>query len=313
MQTPVRVANSWQIPHEMQGLRVDQYLQRHIGRISRERAQRIINAVDFLIDDKAVKPSMRVRAGQKATLQRFAPDKREDIGDYTVEVVYEDNDLVVVNKPAGLSIHPTANCLYRTLTHWLRTHYPEHKINPCHRIDKETSGLVVCAKNRPSESLIKRAFMTGAVGKSYLAVVEGVVKQSLCVSIPLGLQKERGLVAIRMIEDREGKEAVTRVKPLWTDHESQRSLLLCHPQTGRQHQIRAHLSLVGHPLLGDKLYGKPDEFFDRLTRGFDDGLKDLAHPRHALHAARLRFSLRGKRYVLRSPLPADLQTLIATR
>lgn len=306
-----RVSSNWLVPNEMQGLRVDQYLQRHVGRISRERAQRIILAKDLLVDGNAVKLSSRVRAGQKITLMRFAPDSREDIEDFDVDIVHDDDDVVVINKPAGLSIHPTANCLYKTLTHWLRTRFPDEKINPCHRIDKETSGLVVCAKNRQAESLIKKAFMRGEVSKAYLAVVEGIVEKPLTIDLPLGLQKDRGLVAIRMIEDREGKEAKTVVKPLFRDHHQQRSLVLCHPKTGRQHQIRAHLSLRGHPLLGDKLYGQPDEFFDRLSQGFDDGLATLAHTRHALHAARLRFKLRGQRYVLRADLPQDLRDLIA--
>jgi 23S rRNA pseudouridine1911/1915/1917 synthase len=308
----LRVSTSWRVPREMHGLRVDQFLQRHIGRISRERAQRIILTRDFLLDEREVKPSMRVRAGQRATLIRFAPDKSEDIADFDVGIVYEDADLLVVNKPAGLSIHPTANCLYKTLTHWLRTQFPGAKINPCHRIDKETSGLVVCAKNRQSEALVKRAFMTGAIAKSYLAVVEGLLEEPRTITIPIGLQKSRGLVAIRMIEDREGKEAKTLVMPLMRDQVAHHSLVLCHPKTGRQHQIRAHLSLIGHPLVGDKLYGKPDEFFDRLTRGFDDGLLELGHKRHALHAARLRMSFKGKRHVFRAPFPRDLADLIGT-
>lgn len=295
----------------MHGLRADQYLQRYIGRISRERAQRIILAQDFLIDDKVVvKLSSRVRMGQKATLFRFAPDRMEDINDFHVGIVYEDKDILVVDKPCGLAIHPTANCLYKTLTHWLRTHYHGKRINPCHRLDKETSGLVVCAKNRASESSIKTAFMNGHVAKSYLAVVEGLVYEPAQIAIPLGLQKGRGLVAIRMIEDADGKEALTAMRPLWRDPSTYRSLVLCHPKTGRQHQIRAHLSLHGHALVGDKLYGKPDEFFDRLSRGFDDGLQELAHTRHALHAARIKFTLHNRRFAFRSPLPDDLRGLI---
>lgn len=305
-----RVSSSWRVPDDMHGLRADLCLQRHIGRISRERAQRIIFALDFLIDDKSVKPSLRVRAGQKATLFRFAPDQVNDVYAFDVGVIYEDDDVVVVNKPAGLSIHPTANCLYKTLTHWLRTHFPGQKINPCHRIDKETSGLVVCAKTRASESIIKRAFMTGGVQKTYLAVVEGRPHPQT-INLALGLQRDRGLVAIRMIEDREGKDAVTKIRSLVHDVERNRSLVLCLPKTGRQHQIRAHLSLIGHAIVGDKLYSKPDEFFDRLTRGFDDGLAELGHTRHALHAARLRITLKGKQLRLQAPFPDDLKNLIA--
>lgn len=161
-----KVRSSWPVSSDMHGLRADQCLKRRIGRISRARAQRIIKAQEFLLDGRPVKLSTRVKEGQLATLIRRAPDEKDDIENFKVEIVYEDNNILVVNKPYGLNIHPSANCLYKTLTHWLRVNFPAQKINPCHRIDKETSGLVVCAKNRLFESKIKSLFMRGGIKKN---------------------------------------------------------------------------------------------------------------------------------------------------
>lgn len=159
-----KVESHWQIPSEMHNLRADQYLARRIGRISRTRASSIIEAKDFLLDGRAVKSSSRVKSGQRATIRRLPPDHVDDVNDFDVKIIYEDNDILVVDKPPHLSIHPTANCLYKTLTHWLRKNFAG-KIHPCHRIDKETSGVVVCAKNPKVESAIKKNFMYGHVQK----------------------------------------------------------------------------------------------------------------------------------------------------
>src|SRR5580704_795437 len=123
-QTINKVSCHWLVKKEFAGLRVDTYLKQHIGRISRTRVQRIIKAHDFLLNDKTLKPSARVYDGQRATLLRYAPDDKKDIDDFTVKILYEDEGILVVDKPAGLSIHPNANCLYKTLTYWLRTTFP---------------------------------------------------------------------------------------------------------------------------------------------------------------------------------------------
>ncbi len=304
-----RVQSSWSVPSPMHGLRADQCLQRRIGRISRARAQSIIKAQDFLLDGAPVKQAMRVREGQIATLIRVAPDRDHEVNDFSVTIVYEDNHLLVVNKPYGLSIHPSANCLYKTLTHWLRTNYTGQKINPCHRIDKETSGLVICAKTRVMEAKIKQLFMKGLVAKTYIAVVDGHLEKNQLINKALGLQGSKGLVAIRMIEDKNGKESATKVRLLLYDKKTDRSLVFCKPYTGRQHQIRAHLSLIGHGIVGDKLYNHGDNFFDDwCNRLLDESA--LVHPRHALHARSVRFRVGGKLYFFKCSIPDDFYHLI---
>lgn len=302
--TIMKLGSSWHISSDFNGLRVDQYLTRRVGRISRARAQKIIKAKDFLLDGQEVKLSFRVKEGQVATLFRFAPDEKEDVHKFNVEKIYENEDFLVVNKPYGLSIHPSANCLYKTLTHWLRVNYPGQKLNPCHRIDKETSGLVVCAKNRKFESSVKKQFMQGQVKKAYLAIVSGCMSEKKIISLPLGLQRGRGLVSIKMIHDFQGKEAQTVVKPVKFLTKTNRTLVLCKPLTGRQHQIRAHLALIGHGIVGDKLYSAGEKFFDAWTKREVDE-SSLEHHRHALHARALSFCYGNKNYRFTTKIPKD--------
>jgi 23S rRNA pseudouridine1911/1915/1917 synthase len=304
----IPVSSQWIVPSEVHGLRVDQYLQRKIGRISRARVQRIIRARDFLLDGAHVKVSQRIKYGQKAMLIRLSPDSPHEIHAINIPIIFENEDFLVVNKPAGLSIHPSANCLFKTLTYWLRIQRPHEKINPCHRIDKETSGLVICAKNRRFESMLKKLFMKGFVKKSYVAITLGKINAQT-IAIPLALQRERGLVAIRMIADTLGKKALTKVRPVYYNEHEDKSLVLCRPYTGRQHQIRAHLAAVGHPIIGDKLYFHGDEFFDAYCRRQNQSKP--SHPRHALHARALSFYLDNKRYKFFCALPDDFKTLLS--
>lgn len=302
-----KLENSWPVPSHLEGLRADQYLTLKIKRISRCKAKAIIDQGDFLLNDKMIKPSFRVRQGQKATLRRFPPDMKDDIKKFDVKVIYEDEDILIINKPAFLNIHPTANCLYRTLTYWLKVNYPKKKINPCHRLDKETSGIVVCAKTRPVESQIKKLFMNNQVNKTYIAKVKGLFEKKLIkINKPLALQKSRGLVAIRMIEDREGKPSLTIAKGLNYDKEKDLTYVLLKPKTGRQHQIRAHLSLIGYPIVGDKLYGNTDEFFnDHYKKSFMGKAFFTNQIRQKLHAFKISFMLNGHFYKFKSKIPED--------
>lgn len=302
------LTQTWHIAKDIEGLRADQFLQRYLGRISRKRAQRIIQAHDFKINGEAIKPSFRVKVGQQASLTRFAPDQKNVIDDFVIPVLYQDDNLLVIDKPAGLNIHPSANCLYQTVTYWLRTQFFNERPHPSHRIDKETSGVLLCAKNRHTDRDLKIMFSKNKVDKTYLAIAKGQVSAQV-INKPLALQASRGLVAIRMIEDQNGKQSVTRIRPLFYDAKTDRSLVFCKPKTGRQHQIRAHLALIGHPIVGDKLYGQADEFFDSYVKRKIDPV--FEHPRHALHAARLRIKYHEKIFLFKSKFPTDLEGLLS--
>lgn len=309
---PEAVVLRWRVPDDADDERADVYLARKVRRLSRSRAQRIIRQGDFRLADGPLKPSTRLCRGAVVELWRMPPDE-PPAGAADPEVLYEDARLLVVDKPPDLAVHPSARYLKHTLTAWLKARAaPGQRVaNPCHRLDRETSGVLVCAKERAAESQVKTAFAGGRTEKTYLAIARGRVREAKELSYPLALQGERGLVKIRMIHDDDGLESLTLVEPLAYDAATDRTLVRCCPRTGRQHQIRAHLALFGHPLVGDKLYAMGDEWFDAYTRG--EGTADdpaLDHRRHALHAHRLVLSVGEEGYDFRSPLPADLTALL---
>lgn len=311
---PRAVVMRWPVPEEADGVRADVYLCLRLRRLSRTRAQRVVRQGDFRTAYGPLKPSSRLQCGVMVELWRLPPD--EPLADGAVSspgVLYVDEALLVLNKPPHLAVHPTARYLRQTVTAWLRDRTEEGARipNPCHRLDRETSGVLLCAKTRVAEAAAKERFAHGDVEKTYLAVVRGQLSEPRLIDLPLALQGERGLVKLRMVHDDAGLPSETRVRPLGFDPLTQRSLVACHPKTGRQHQIRAHLALVGFPLVGDKLYGMGDEWFDAHTRGQAD-LADpaLDHVRHALHAYELSLTVQGNTHSFRAPLPADLAALL---
>lgn len=309
---PDAVMLSWQVPLECGGMRADRYLALKVGRLSREKIQKLIRKGDFRSAHGPFKPSQRLKGGEHVELWRIPPDSESDAFPEPT-IIVEDPNLLVLDKPAGLPIHPSARYLYRTLTHWLRKQGNGVPIaHPCHRLDRETSGIILCAKSKKAESSIKTLFMNGEVSKSYIAIVEGKSPPRFLIDVPLALQGDRGLVHIRMIHDSNGLPSQTAVSSVIYDEELNRSLVVCMPRTGRQHQIRAHLADAGYPIVGDKLYGMGDAYFDAFTKGLEppEGAK-IAHTRHALHAWKLSFYLDGVRSQMAAPLPADFEKLLS--
>lgn len=295
---PDAVMQRWKIPDFLGGMRADHYLVHRVGRLSRCKAQRMIDAGDFRAERGPLKPSRRLWRGEVVELWRFPPDDpNEALPEVTI--IAENEDFIVVNKPAHLTIHPTAQHLYQTLTHWFRLNFPENTPHPCHRLDRETSGVLVAAKSQRAQSDIKRAFMNGEVEKVYLALVIGHMKEALVADWPLALQGDRGLVRIRMIRDEDGMPSMTYFKPLNYNAELNQTLVECRPKTGRQHQIRAHLAGEGFPIVDDKLYAMGDEFFDARSRWQTDESHELH--RHALHAFSISFRFDGKTHYFEAP------------
>ena len=308
---PRAVVSRWEVPPDHDGDRADVVLVGKVRRLSRARAQRIIAAGDFRGPGGALKASARLPVGTTVELWRIPPDEKDARTDPAL--LHEDDDLVVVDKPGDLVVHPSARYLHATLTSWLKEHAADvggRVANPCHRLDRETSGVLVCAKSAAAERALKIAFAEGRVEKRYLAIVRGVVDAPFTVDAPLALQGERGLVRIRMVVDDAGLPSRTDVEPLRCA--GGRTLVAATPRTGRQHQIRAHLAHAGFPIVGDKLYAMGDAWFDAFTRRAlsDDERAALDHPRQALHAERCAFALHGVRREFVAPLPADLAALI---
>ena len=306
----------WQVPENVKPTRADLYLTQKIQRLSRSRAQRVVQRGDFRSAQGPFKASSKVSAGMQVELWRFPPDEKREDGE-APKVLYDQQNLLVLNKPGDLAIHPSAKYLFQTVTAWLQERADEHGpgeqvAHPCHRLDRETSGVLVCASDKRVEREVKMAFADGKVAKQYLAVVRGHLRAAARLTFPLALQGERGLVRIRMVEDEHGLPSVTGITPLAYDATTGRTLVRAEPHTGRQHQIRAHLALAGHPLVGDKLYHMGDAFFDAYSRGEADNTDArLEHPRHALHAYQVSWrDETGSELCFRAPFPPELAALL---
>jgi 23S rRNA pseudouridine1911/1915/1917 synthase len=294
------------------GWRLDRYLQQKIRRLSRERIQRLIETRLEHEGPGRLKPSTRVVPGMRFALLKEAEPEPETPLDFGV--VLDDGDLVVVDKPAGLPVHPTARYAAHTFTALARERFPGRKVDPAHRIDRETSGLLACGGSPEMTRALKASFARGRVGKTYLALVLGApAEDAFEVEAALRLSGASG-VRVRMHVHAEGLPSRTafevrgrRVAP----DGAPVALVACHPRTGRQHQIRAHLHHAGLHLVGDKIYGPDEMIFDRFTRGAltDDDHSALRLPRQALHAWRLELPhpRTRERMALEAPLPADLR------
>ena len=306
------IAHHFVVEIECHGWRLDRFLQKKIRRLSRARIQRVING-DCDVAGRPARPGMRVYTGQAVSFRRPAPPEPEvprDIG-----TAPADPSFYVLEKPAGLPIHPTARYHYSTLTAVLRERFPDEKLQVAHRLDRETSGLLLVARNFAAASSLKTAFQRRQVQKRYLALVHGsIASDELLLDQPIGPAGSvvRVRMSVRSIEDG-GLPARTAVTVL--RRSDAYTLVECRPHTGRQHQIRVHLDAIGHPIVGDKLY--PDEsLFLHWAEGGDAAIAgELPLSRHALHAAGLRFfhPVSQEPVEVASPLPQDLVAFVAAQ
>ncbi len=295
-----------------EGWRLDRYIKEKIPRLSRERVQHLIAHRLEFDGARTLKPSTRVVSGLSFALLR----EREPEPDAPLDfrVVHDDGALVVVDKPAGLPVHPTARYSANTFTAAARTRFPGRKIDPAHRIDRETSGLLACGGAPAYTTRLKAEFARGAVAKTYLALVLGDPdSDAFEVDAPLALTGASA-VRLRMHVDSAGLPSATAFEVLGrraAPDGTPVALLACRPRTGRQHQIRAHLLHAGLPMVGDKIYGPDERIFDRFTRRemTDEDRTLLRLSRHALHAWRLELPHPQTREIvkLEAELPRDLR------
>ncbi len=312
------------------GKRIDAYLASRYTDYSRAVIQKVIDADAVRVNGRPVKASYRVRTGDRVAihlpeLSEAAPEP-EDI---PIEVIYEDEALTVVNKPPGMVTHPARGNWRGTLVNALQFHYDtlstlagEHRPGIVHRLDRDTTGLLVVLKDEQAHRRLALQFELREVHKEYLALVHGVPQRdSDYIERSIGFHPTvREKMAIRAPEDG-GKTAVTfyEVVERFRDF----ALVRCKPQTGRTHQIRIHLTHIGHPILADKLYSGRDRITladvvvaDRRTAPAPENAGITLIDRQALHAHRLRFRhpLSGQDLELTAPLPEDMErTLQALR
>jgi 23S rRNA pseudouridine1911/1915/1917 synthase len=310
------------------GWRLDRYLQEKLGRASRAQVQRLIK--EALIQDgpRRLKASTPVSPGMTIRLRKEEVPEPGGLPD-ALPILFDDGEVLVVDKPAGLPVHPTARYFMGTATTILGRDHRDaegRRPDPAHRLDRETSGALVCGRTPAITRRLKALFAPGdgapKVEKRYLAICEGhPTWDEKRIAHPLALLGEHA-VRIRMsivaADHPEARPAVTvaRVKARYTgEGGAPFALLACTLETGRQHQIRAHLHAEGHPIVGDKIYGPDESIFIRFTEGAltEADRRRLRLDRHALHAAELCLPhpRTGERLDLEAPLPEDLQDFLA--
>jgi len=282
--------------------RLDKFLAEALPDLSRSYIQKLIAAGQISVNDGLPKPSDSVQAGDSIIVRVPPPQPLQVLAEpIPLAIVYEDADVLVVDKPAGMVVHPAHGHHTGTLVNALLAHCSElsgiggtARPGIVHRLDKDTSGLIVVAKNDLAHRTLQRQFRRRQVTKTYLALVEGLVTASTgLIDAPIGRDpKERKRMAV--VPD--GREARTDYRVL--EAFAQHTFLEAHPITGRTHQIRIHLASIGHPIVGDRVYGY------RKQR--------LPLERHFLHAAHIAFNLPSsrERIELQSQLPEDLTMLL---
>lgn len=289
------------------GVRLDLALKNHQPDVSRVRWFKLIKSGHVTVDGKRVKPSYTLKGDE--VVEVIMPETLEtDIvaEDIPLEIVFEDGDLLVVNKPAGMVVHPAPGHYSGTLVNAILGYCPdiagiggERRPGIVHRLDKDTSGLIVVAKNDKTLHFLQDQFRARTVKKRYLALVEDIPgRATATIDAPIGRDpKQRKKMAVI----RPGSSAVSRpaqtlynIQTTYDNH----ALVECWPLTGRTHQIRVHMAFIGHPLVGDRVYGR------RKQR--------LPLKRHFLHAAGITFQRPNNPdpLTLTAPLASDLQHLL---
>ena len=285
------------------GERLDRTLAAQLPDMSRAQLQRLVKDGAVTVNDRLSKPAYRVEPGDAITvLLPEEPEAAVRPEPIPLSVVYEDDFLLAVDKPAGMVVHPAAGHTSGTLVNALLARYPSsadvgglERAGIVHRLDKDTSGLLLVAKDAATHDALQRQFKRRQVQKTYLALVEGRVSpREGVIEAPVGRnRKERK----RMSVTRSGRPALTRYRVTETFREH--SLLEVQPHTGRTHQVRVHLNWLGHPVVGDRVYGWRNQ--------------PLLPERHFLHAWMLCFThpTSGEEMTLAAPLPPELDRLLA--
>jgi 23S rRNA pseudouridine1911/1915/1917 synthase len=311
---------------EHAGKRLDQFLAVHFPEVSRNRLQQLIESRQVEVNRAPAKPSLRLRGGEsiRVLAAPHAPPLRAIAEDIPLEVVYEDDDLAVINKPAGMMVHAGSGATDSSRNRGTLVNALMHRFAPLsqvggplrpgivHRLDKNTSGLLVVAKNDQAHHKLGSQFMQREVKKKYVALVHGWLKQSRG-TIHTTISRDR-VRRTRMTTRRSaGREAVTHylVKKQLDSPWGRFSLLEVTIETGRTHQIRVHLASLGHPVVGDTLYGAPREL-PPATNAKRSGLTSLSLARSFLHAAELSFChpRTGRQLHYAAPLPGDLDAFL---
>lgn len=301
------------IPQSLAGSRLDQALPKLLPDYSRSRLQAWIKEDLVRVDGQPAIPKQKVWGGEKIELQpQASPDESAFAAeDIALDIVYEDDHILVINKPAGMVVHPAAGNWQGTLLNALLHHTPQLKDLPragiVHRLDKETSGLLVVAKTIAAQTSLVRQLQARTVKREYRAIVWGEVWKNGTVETQIGRHPHaRTKMAVTRVG---GKPAITHYEVL--ERFAVHTYLRCRLETGRTHQIRVHMQHIGAPLVGDPVYGLRGIVPHRaMSQTLRDALKGFK--RQALHAARLGLihPATGEFMEWQADLPADMKALL---
>lgn len=292
------------------GRRLDVYLAIRFPTFSRTHIQKMIRQGRIAIPGRDVKASSTLSLGEElfVTAPGLEPSGPPPP---LPTVIHEDNRLLVVSKPSGMLAHPTGLVFVYGLVGIARAARPDDNIDLAHRLDRETSGINVLTKDKAANAFVKAAFKAKEVQKAYRAIVHGSPPwDDTVVDAPIGLATGSA-VRIRRGVNPEGLPAQTRLTV--EQRMGPLTLVRAAPRTGRTHQIRVHLNHTGFPILGDKMYGQPDDIFiHHLENGPDARVRQaVGFPRHALHAYQLTIPHPdGGSVTFEAPLPADMQGIV---
>jgi 23S rRNA pseudouridine1911/1915/1917 synthase len=310
------------------GIRLDAFLKLRYSHRSREALKRAIESGAITLSRNQgthltvgrLKPSTQLMAGDEVLV--LSERKPEPEVNFNYKVLFEDEHLFIIDKPGNLPVHPAGRYFFNTLLIHLRTQGYQNPLKAereyflVHRIDKETSGILVLSKSRETAAHLVNQFAKRQTEKAYLAIVHGVPEKDE-FSVALAMKRsENSKIKLKMViadEKDGGMPSHTDFRVL--ERGGNFSLLQCRPKTGRQHQIRVHLDAVGYPIVGDKLYGRPEseafQFYERNTLTPETVAK-LLLPRHALHSCGIKFDhpVSGQRVEFTSELPEDLRRFL---
>lgn len=298
---------TWRIEAEQIGQRLDKFLVARLAEVSRSGVQQLISEGAILVNGRQSKAGYMLRADDTIDALKSQPGhpiENVQPREFPLDIVYEDDDLLIVNKAPGMVVHPAPGHYDDTLVNALAARYPEllageGDLRPgiVHRLDQDTSGLLIVARNTHTQAALIEQMKQHQVEKRYLALVEGLVSLDQgSIDAPIGRDpRNRQRMAITTMQGREARTHF-RVMQRYDRH----TLLLLQLETGRTHQVRVHLKAIGHPVVGDQEYGS-----GRSTRR-------LALQRQFLHAYQLSFNhpTSGKLLEFEAPLPTDLQAVL---
>ncbi len=305
------IARSIYISKSGDGRRVDVYLTARFPIFSRSAYARWLKEGLVMRDGRPLKPSSILRLGD--VIHIYIPSIAPDTPEPPVpHIIHEDDRLIAVSKPTGMLCHPSGHRFAWGLIGIMKRARPKSKVDLVHRLDRETSGVMLLSKDREANAWMKKVFRERRARKIYKAIARGIIPwDEKEVNVPIGLVPGSEVNLRRGVNHDDGAPSKTVVKVL--QRLENHTLVSCRIFTGRTHQIRVHMDHIGFPLLGDKLYGQPDAvFIHHLDHGDDAWVRQqVGFPRHALHAWTLSVPhLNNQLLTMRAPLPDDMVEIV---